>query len=195
MGYVVDGRPATVENTSIARLQRLPERAQKVTAVHALTNSRPPLPLKKIVTGTIQRYWRVSRGLTLGAQGCVLDAGNRILLIRHTYRPGWHFPGGGVEKGETLENALARELDEEAGIRLEGRPKLFGIYANDQAFPGDHIALFVVRSWSQPRILPPNREIAEQNFYSHHQLPRDIHHPTADRIKEVIEGRAPSELW
>ncbi len=153
------------------------------------------MPLKKIVIGSLQRYWRVSRGLTLGAQGCVLDAGNRVLLIRHTYRPGWHFPGGGVEKGETLESALTRELDEEAGIRLEGRSKLFGIYANDQAFPGDHIALFVVRSWSQPRIPAPNREIAEQNFFSHHQLPQDISPPTADRIKEVIEGRAPSELW
>ena len=153
------------------------------------------MPLKKIVTGSLQRYWRVSRGLTLGAQGCVLDAGNRILLIRHTYRPGWHFPGGGVEKGETLETALARELDEEAGIKLEGRPKLFGIYANYRAFPGDHIALYVVRSWRQPSIPRPNSEIAEQNFFSHHQLPQDIHPPTQARIKEVIEGRVPSELW
>jgi 8-oxo-dGTP pyrophosphatase MutT (NUDIX family) len=153
------------------------------------------VPVKKIVRGGLQRYWRMSRGLTLGAQGCVLDAANRVLLVRHTYRPGWHFPGGGVEKGESVEAALIRELEEEAGIHIDGRPKLFGLYDHRHVFPGDHIALFVIRSWSQPRVPTPNREIAEQGFFAIEELPANISPPTLRRINEILGPGAPSEMW
>ncbi len=153
------------------------------------------MPAKKIITGGLQRFWRLSRGLTLGAQGCVIDPENRVLLIRHTYRPGWHFPGGGVEKRETVEAALAREVHEEAGILIDGRPQLFGVYANHRMFPGDHIALYVIRSWRQPSVPPPNHEIAGQGFFSSRHLPVDVNPATASHIHEILEGRAPAEVW
>lgn len=143
----------------------------------------------------LQRYWRLTRALTLGAQAVVIDAHNRILLVKHTYRPGWHFPGGGVERGETVETALERELIEEAGVVLLERPQLFGLYANFRVFPSDHVALFIVRKWEQPAAPTANHEIASHGFFALDELPPDLVRSAAQRLREVFDGASRSPSW
>jgi 8-oxo-dGTP pyrophosphatase MutT (NUDIX family) len=148
-----------------------------------------------LLVKALQRYWRLTRGLTMGAQGLVLDRDERVLLVRHGYRPGWHLPGGGVEKDEAIARTLARELQEETGIELTAAPELFGVYSHFDVFPGDHIALFVVRRWHQPSVPPPNREIAEQRFCAAADVPADTSPGTRRRIEEVLGGTPRSETW
>jgi 8-oxo-dGTP pyrophosphatase MutT (NUDIX family) len=62
----------------------------------------------------------------LSARFLILDQAGRILLFRFVYKRGplagqdfWGTPGGGVEDGETLEQAALRELVEETGLRRD----------------------------------------------------------------------------
>ena len=54
--------------------------------------------------------------------GCLVrNASDEILLIRHQKR-GWELPQGRVEEGESLVDALHREVREEAGVEIEMGP-------------------------------------------------------------------------
>ena len=94
-------------------------------------------------------YWRFARAMTLGVRTLVIDGEGRIFLVKHSYVSGWHLPGGGVEAGETLIEAAARELLEEGNIEVTAPPQLHGIFFNDRASRRDHVAVFVVRAFRQ----------------------------------------------
>jgi ADP-ribose pyrophosphatase YjhB (NUDIX family) len=140
-------------------------------------------------------YWRFARPMTLGVRALVSDGEGRILLVKHSYVGGWHLPGGGVETGETLGEALARELREEAGIELTGAPVLHGVYFNGHAPRRDHVALYVVRDFRQDAEPVRSREIVAQGFFALGKLPNDTTAATRARIAEVLGGAPASERW
>ncbi len=140
-------------------------------------------------------YWLLSRGLTLGVRCAAFDAEGRVCLVRHTYTPGWHFPGGGVEPGETAHAAVAKELREEAGVELTGPPSLFGVYANARASRRDHVILFVAKSWNQGEISLPNREIAEAGMFGVSDLPADTSDATRRRLGEIFNDAVVQAHW
>lgn len=154
------------------------------------------------VNGAVRRHvlrgarawFLVSRGVTLGARGAILDGEGRVLLVRHTYTPGWQFPGGGVEAGEDALTALGRELAEEAAVSLTGSPALHGIFHSTPVAPRDHVLVYVVREF---RLVDrkPDREIAEAAFFRLADLPADTTSGTRRRLEEIVDGRPVSATW
>lgn len=141
-------------------------------------------------------YFRFKRPMTLGVRAMLIDETKRqIFLIRHTYVPGWQMPGGGVETGETLREALNKELMEEANIRLTGAPQLFQVYFNGRTSRRDHVALYVCRNFEQTAPRLPDHEIAEAGFFPLDALPPETTRATRARITEVMDGLMPADLW
>lgn len=144
---------------------------------------------------TFHFYWRFSRGLTLGVRALVIDRAGRVFLIKHSYVAGWHLPGGGVEPGETIQDALARELKEEGNIEITEPPKFHGLFFHPRVSNRDHVALFVVREFEQPAPPVPNHEISAHGFFAIDATPADTTASTRARIAEVLQGAPTARFW
>jgi 8-oxo-dGTP pyrophosphatase MutT (NUDIX family) len=151
--------------------------------------------LAPVISRLLHIYWRFARAMTLGVRALVIDEQGRIFLVKHSYVSGWHLPGGGVEAGETLEQAVVRELREEANIEITEPPQLHGIFFNDRISRRDHVALFVVRAFRELAAPVPDREIVAHGFFAVDRLPNDTTAGTRARIIEVLGGAPMSARW
>jgi 8-oxo-dGTP pyrophosphatase MutT (NUDIX family) len=153
------------------------------------------MALEPLIARLLHIYWRFARGLTLGARALVVDERRRVFLVQHSYVRGWHLPGGGVEPGETLLDALIRELREEANIEPTSPPRLHGIFFNERISRRDHVAVFVVDDFRQLGEPVPDHEIVAHGFFPLDELPNDTSAATRARIIEVFGGAPISERW
>jgi 8-oxo-dGTP pyrophosphatase MutT (NUDIX family) len=137
---------------------------------------------------------RLTRGKTLGVRGIVLDEQGRVLLVEHTYLKGWYLPGGGVDAGESTEAALIRELREEVGVVVEGRPRLVSIHSAEKLFPGDHVVVYRVQRWTRVEA-SAHGEILNARFFAPDALPDGTTRSTRERIAELRDASEPSAHW
>ncbi|TIP81391.1 MAG: NUDIX domain-containing protein [Mesorhizobium sp.] len=141
-------------------------------------------------------YFVLRRPMTLGVRGLIHDhTSNSVFLIRHTYVPGWQLPGGGVELGETMIEALARELSEEGNIALTAPPLLKSMHFNRRTSRRDHVGLYLVEQFNQAAPKLPDREVAAAGFFPLDRLPEGTTPATLRRIDEIFGGAAASPYW
>ncbi len=137
----------------------------------------------------------MTRPMTLGVRGVVIDANDSVLLVRHGYVSGWHFPGGGVEAGETCMQALARELEEEARVEIRGAPVLHGLFFSARPSRRDHVAVYVIRNFAVLGERAPDREIEEARFFARSALPEGATAGTRARLAEIFDCASIADLW
>ncbi|MAW88637.1 MAG: DNA mismatch repair protein MutT [Phyllobacteriaceae bacterium] len=141
-------------------------------------------------------FFLLARPMTLGVRAIVHDrARNAVFLVRHTYVPGWQLPGGGVEPGESADDALARELREEGNLTLTGPARLVSFHFNRRASRRDHVALYLVEAFDQTGPRVADREIAEAGFFPLDALPEETTRATRARLAEVFGDAVRSPFW
>jgi ADP-ribose pyrophosphatase YjhB (NUDIX family) len=150
------------------------------------------------LAGSLVRNYRRARGArTLGVRGLVLDPDDRVALVLHTYLDNWYLPGGGVQAGESYDQALARELSEEIGLDTFRIERVLGVYHDTVTLKDDHVVAYVVRTdGSAPPLKTADPfEIQAVGWFALGGLPEDLSPATARRIAEFRAGVTGGGAW
>jgi ADP-ribose pyrophosphatase YjhB (NUDIX family) len=148
--------------------------------------------LIKVLHAFRRLYWYVVRPKTTGVRAAVFGADGQVMLVRHGYEPGLYLPGGGVKSGETPEDAILRELQEEIGMASYDQIEQLGSYENRREFKRDTVHLFVVRGVRAAAV--DNMEIREVVSVPEGALPADVSPATRRRLHDVaIDSRKGGE--
>ena len=129
-------------------------------------------------------YCFIFRPIRIGVRVMMLQD-EKIWLVRQTYMPGWFMPGGGIKKGETLEEAARREALEETGAEL-GELTLMGAYSNFTEWKSDHNIVFICTDFEIK--CKPDSEIAELKTFALDELPDDLWPGHRRRLQEYQAG-------
>ena len=132
--------------------------------------------------------WLLIKPLSFGVRILMVRNGN-ILLVRHIYQDQWFLPGGLIEHGETVEDAVRREASEEVGATLRNL-SLFGVYTNIEFGKTDHVIVFLCCDFSLNGL--SDSEIESWEFFDLNALPADVSPGSKKQIQRYLNQDDPA---
>lgn len=124
-------------------------------------------------------YWFIFRPKTFGVK-CLIECNGKFFLMKNSYGGNyWTFPGGGIKRNESPEEAVRREIKEETGIILDNVKKV-GEYQSVLEFKQDIVYCYYAKI-SDPNFTIDKGEILEAGWFKSNKIP-EPHSSSVDKI-------------
>ncbi|MGP4040149.1 NUDIX hydrolase [Gracilibacillus sp. D59] len=126
------------------------------------------------------------------AGGCVVNEEGHILLQKRHDKQMWGFPGGALELGESIEEAVKREILEETGLVVELK-KLIGIYSKYfDSYPNGDKAQTIVHFFELEvvggELSTFDEETLELKFFDPNEPPELVNKQHEDALADYLSG-------
>jgi len=149
---------------------------------------KPLLDASKAETGKIPLtlYELITDFIPIASVEAIISKGNSLLFLRRKNSPAkgqWWFPGGRIRKGETLEEALYREVKEETGLEVI-KSELVNVYS--RIFDERHDITIAYYCKCKPDKIKLNNEHTE---YKHFKKPPKNIHPYLKQVINDLEKK------
>ncbi len=147
----------------------------------------------KLTFPLYQLYWKFFNPKTSGARALIIHD-NQILLGKNLNRKYWSLPGGKIDRGETPEQCVLRELKEELDLDNLTVDFQLGIYHSRREGKRDTIYIFVI--FVKNLIFNKQWELEDAGWFPLDALPKGTSPATKRRISEYHQGKkGVSDKW
>lgn len=126
-----------------------------------------------------------------GISTAIIAVGGKVLMIRRREREGkllWAFPGGGIEAGESPEQAAVRETAEEVGLEVKA-VRVLGDRVHPQT--GRHMTYVACEVITGDAFVGDEEEIAEVAWVGHSEIPDYVPWGLFPQVQEYLDGALP----
>jgi 8-oxo-dGTP pyrophosphatase MutT (NUDIX family) len=131
--------------------------------------------------------------LMVGSTVLVLDAQNRLLMMKRSDSSNWGVPGGAMELGETTEETARRELLEETGLEVD-ELTLFGVFSGKELYyrylSGEevyNVSIVYLAHDIHETVQLFDGEHYDFQYFNLTQLPANVSPPIRPILKKLME--------
>ena len=142
-----------------------------------------PWPIQRVLIGVAKPSFVV------GTTAAVTNRDGQLLLVRHSYKPGWSTPGGFVNRREATADAVVREVWEELGIRVTVVGEPVCIVRSEERIVELVHRCRPIDEAAAARVAPTSAEIAEAKWFDSDDLP-ELHFIARNGLEHLARAEA-----